>query len=80
MALNTTILSGSGSPDNVANQTAATVPEYLSYTMLCIVLMSIPVVIVPALWAIVIIVKNKNYRLIIISSLSTFSLLMWILQ
>ena len=49
MALNTTILSGSGSPDNVANKTAATVPEYLSYTVLCITLMSIPVVIVPAL-------------------------------
>ena len=28
MALNTTIFSGSGSADNVVNQTAATVPEY----------------------------------------------------
>ena len=65
MALNTAIFSGSGSPDNVVNQTAATaaaVPEYLSYAMLCIVLMSIPVVIVPALWAIVIIVKNKKLQ------------------
>ena len=62
MALNTTIFSGSGSADNVVNQTAATVPEYLSYTMLCIVLMSTPVVIVPALWAIVIIVKNKKLQ------------------
>ena len=62
MALNTTIFSGSGSADNVVNQTAATVPEYLSYTMLCIMLMSIPVVIVPALWAIVIIVKNKKLQ------------------
>ena len=62
MALNTTIFSGSGSPDNVVNQTAAMVPEYLSYATLCIVLMSIPVVIVPALWAIVIIVKNKKLQ------------------
>ena len=62
MALNTTIFSGSGSPDNVANQTAATVPEYLSYTVLCFALMGIPVVIVPALWAIVIIVKNKKLQ------------------
>ena len=66
MALNTAIFSGLGSPDNVVNQTAAAaaaaVPEYLSYAMLCIVLMSIPVVIVPALWAIVIIVKNKKLQ------------------
>ena len=62
MALNTTIFSVSGSADDVVNQTAATVPEYLSYTMLCIVLMSIPLVIVPALWAIVIIVKNKKLQ------------------
>ena len=62
MALNTTIFSGSGSADDVANQTAATVPEYLSYTVLCITLISIPVVIVPALWAIVIIVKNKKLQ------------------
>ena len=62
MAMNTTIFSGSGSADNVANQIAVTVPEYLSYTLVCIVLMSIPVVIVPALWAIVIIVKNKKLQ------------------
>ena len=60
VALNTTIFSGSGSPDNVVNQTAAMVPEYLSYATLRIVLMSIPVVIVPALWAIVIVIKNKK--------------------
>ena len=62
MALNITIFSGSGSADDVDNQTAATVPEYLSYTVLCIALMSIPVVIVPALRAIVIIVKNKKLQ------------------
>ena len=62
MALNTTIFSGSGSADDVVNQTAATVPEYVSYALVCIVLMSIPVVIVPALWAIVIIVKNKKLQ------------------
>ena len=62
MELNTTIFSGSGSSDNVVNQTAATVPEYLSYVLVCIVFMGIPVVIVPALWAIVIIVKNKKLQ------------------
>ena len=62
MALNTTIFSGSGSADNVANPTAEMVPECLSYAFLCIVLMSVPVVIVPALWAIVIIVKNKKLQ------------------
>ena len=62
MVLNATIFSGSGSDDNVANQSATAVPEYLSYTFLCIMLMSIPVVIVPALWAIVIIVKNKKMQ------------------
>ena len=62
MELNTTIFSGSGSPDDVVNHIAATIPEYLSYVMLCIALMSIPVVIVPALWAIVIIVKNKKLQ------------------
>ena len=49
MALNTTIFSGSGSADDVANQTAATVPEYFSYVLLFIALMGIPMVIVPAL-------------------------------
>ena len=62
MALNTTIFIGSGSADNVVNQTSATVPEYLSYALLCIVLISIPVVVVPALWAIAIIVKNKKLQ------------------
>ena len=50
MELNATIFSGSGSADNnVVNQTTVVVPKYLSYTFLCIVLISIPVVIVPAL-------------------------------
>ena len=62
MTLNTTIFSGLGSADDVVNQTATTVPEHLSYAFLCIVLMSIPVVIVPALCAIVIIVKNKKLQ------------------
>ena len=62
MALNTTIFIGSGSANNVVNQTSATVPEYLSYALLCIVLISIPVVVVPALWAIAIIVKNKKLQ------------------
>ena len=62
MALNTTIFSGSGSADNVVNDTTATVPEYLSYALLCILSTSIPVVIIPALWAIVIIVKNKKLQ------------------
>ena len=62
MALNTTIFSGSGSVDNVINQTAAMIPEYLSYALLSIMSMSIPVVIIPAFWAIVIIVKNKKLQ------------------
>ena len=62
MASNTTIFSGSGSADNVVDQTTTVLPEYLSYLMLFVVLMSIPVVIVPALSAIVIIVKNKKLQ------------------
>ena len=62
MALNPTIFSDSGSADNVVNQTAASVPEYLSYTLLCIVSTSSPVVIVLALWTTVIIVKNKKLQ------------------
>ena len=62
MELNTTIFSGSGYVDDVVNQTAATIPEYLSYIYLCSTLMGIPVVIVPALRAIAIIVKNKKLQ------------------
>ena len=62
MALNITIFSGSGFDDNVVDQAASKVPEYVSYAMLCVLLLSIPVVIVPALLAIVIIVKNKELQ------------------
>ena len=62
MALNTTICSGSGSAENEVDQTAVAVPEYVSYIKLCMLLFSIPVVIVPVLWAIVIIVKNKKLQ------------------
>ena len=57
-----TIFSGSGSADSVVKQTATVVPEYVSYTMLFVVSMSIPVVIVPSLMAIAIIVKNKRLQ------------------
>ena len=62
MASNTTIFSGSGSADNVVDQTTTVLPEYLSYIMLFVVLMSIPVVIIPAFSAIVIIIKNKKLQ------------------
>ena len=64
MALNTTFFIGSGyaDNDNVVNQTAAVVPEYISYALLCVMSTSIPMVIIPALWAIVIIVKNKKLQ------------------
>ena len=62
MALNTTIFSGSGSDDIVVNQTAVVVPEYVSYALLCVMSTSIPMVIIPALWAIVIIVKKKQLQ------------------
>ena len=62
MAMNTTIFTGSGSTENEIDQTAVVLPEYVSYIKLCIVLMSIPVVMIPALWAIVIIVKNKKLQ------------------
>ena len=62
MASNTTIFSGSGSADIVVDQTTTVIPEYLSFAMLFVALMSIPVVIVPALSAIVIIVKNKELQ------------------
>ena len=64
MALNTTFFIGSGytDNDNVANQTAVVVPEYISYVLLCVMSASIPMVIIPAFWAIVIIVKNKKLQ------------------
>ena len=63
MALNITIFSGSGSADNEAEQAAVSeVPAYASYAFLCVNLLSIPVVIVPALLAIIIIVKNKRLQ------------------
>ena len=63
MALNMTIFSGSGSIDNEVEQLAASeVPEYTSYALLCVYLLSIPVIIVPALLAIVIIVKDKRLQ------------------
>ena len=84
MALNTTIFSGSGSADNEVDQTASEVPEYLSYIILLVVSMSIPVVIVPALWAIAIIVKNKklqtNNNIFLINLLLTdmgFAVVLW---
>ena len=81
MALNTTIFSGLGSGDNEVDQE---VPEYLSYIMLFIVSMSIPLVIVPAVSAIVIIMKNKklltNNNIFLINLLLTdvgFSVVLW---
>ena len=64
MALNTTFFIGSGYADNdsVVNQSAVVVPEYTSYALLCVMSTSIPMVIIPAFWAIVIIVKNKKLQ------------------
>ena len=62
MALNATIFSGSGSADNEVEQAASGIPEYVSYALLCVYLLSIPMVIVPASLAIVIIVKNKKLQ------------------
>ena len=60
--MNMTIFSGLGSAYNVVDQITTTVPEYLSYTILFAVAISIPVVMVPALLAILIIVKNKELQ------------------
>ena len=60
--MNTTIFTGSGSTENEVDQTAVAIPEYVSYIKLCMLLFSIPVVIVPALWAIGTIVKNKKLQ------------------
>ena len=64
MALNTTFFIGSGyaDNDNVVDQIAFVVPEYISYALLCVMSTSIPMVIIPAFWAIVIIVKNKKLQ------------------
>ena len=84
MALNITIFSGSGFDDNVVDQASSEVPEYVSYVMLCVLLLSIPVVIVPASLAIVIIVKNKelqtNNNIFLINLLLTdigFAVALW---
>ena len=84
MASNITIFSGLGSADNEVDQAASEVPEYLSYIMLLVLAMSIPVVIVPALWAIAIIVKNKklqtNNNIFLINLLLTdvgFAVMVW---
>ena len=61
MALNMTFFSGLGSSYNAVDQ-ITTVPEYLSYAILFVVAISIPVTIVPALFAILIIVKNKELQ------------------
>ena len=58
--MNMTIFSGSGSAENEVDQIAMALPEYVSHIKLCMLLFSVPVVIVPALWAIVIIIKNKE--------------------
>ena len=60
--MNTTIFTGSGSTENEVYQTAMAIPEYVCYIKLCMLLFSIPMVIVPALWAIGIIVKNKKLQ------------------
>ena len=82
--MNTTVFSGSGSAENEVNQTAVAVPEYVSYIKLCMLSISIPVVIVPALWDIVIIVKNKklqtNNNIFLINLLLTdivFAVVQW---
>ena len=62
MALNMTIFNGSGSTDNEVEQAALEVPEYTSYALLCVYLLSIPVIIVPASLAIVTIVKDKRLQ------------------
>ena len=84
MAMNTTIFTGSGSTDNIGDQTTTAVPKYVSYIKLFLMLFSIPVVIVPALWTIVIIVKNKklqtNNNIFLINLLLTdvgFAVALW---
>ena len=84
MAMNTTIFTGSGSAENEIDQTAAVLPEYVSYIKLCIMLISIPVVMIPTLWAIVIIIKTKklqtNNNIFLINLLLTnvgFAVVLW---
>ena len=81
MALNITIFSDSGSADNEVEQAAVSeVPAYASYALLCVNLLSIPVVIVPALLAIVIILKNKGLQTNNNIFLISLPLQMWVLQ
>ena len=84
MALNTTIFSGSGLADNEVDQSTMEIPEYLSYAMLCFVSLSIPMVIIPALYAIVFVVKNTrlqtNNNIFLINLLLTdigFTVILW---
>ena len=84
MALNTTIFSGSGLADNEVDQSTMEIPEYLSYAMLCFVSLSIPMVIIPALYAIVFVVKNTrlqtNNNIFLINLLLTdigFAVILW---
>ena len=84
MALNTTIFSGSGLADNEVDQSTMEIPEYLSYVMLCFVSLSIPMVIIPALYAIVFVVKNTrlqtNNNIFLINLLLTdigFAVILW---
>ena len=62
MTLNMTIFSGSGSADSIVEQTTTVVPEYVSYTMLFFVSMSILVVIIPSVLAFVVIVQNTRLQ------------------
>ena len=50
--MDTNIFNGSGCDDNVGNQTAAMVSEYSLLCITCCMSMRVPLVIVPALWAI----------------------------
>ena len=60
--MNATIFSGSGSTDELVEHTTVAAPEYLYYINICMLLFGIPVVIVPALSAIVIIVKDRKLQ------------------
>ena len=60
--MNTTIFSGSGSTDELVEQTTVAASEYLYYVKICMLLFGIPVVIVPALSAIAIIVKDRKLQ------------------
>ena len=57
-----TIFSDSGCTDNGVKQAASEVPEFTSYALLCVYLLSIPVVIIPASLAIIIIIMDKSLQ------------------